>query len=189
MNVMINESITGNSSVRIEPDGSAAGCFSFSERSSGSVSTPTDDDPLGYDVDYSESKNQWKLGLSGRWFITTTGIELQFDRITHGDCFFDSCHEPTFNLVMPCYGLPAGPKLPRPALLCSVLESERITRLALLIGDAEGAWEFRRGPRKRHEPPEDAVPWILLGADPGLTIGRRGSTMPSTLEVYPVATH
>jgi hypothetical protein len=169
----VESSVSGSAVLRLSEDGSVRACFSTDESSASDISHYQAHD--GKDHHYA-SAHAVVVGMTGSWKLDGEGpqILVEFDRMTWNTCEVDSTREAFAQPPLRCFGFAANGKVPGDALFCRVPEELNwIATLSLLVGDSPraGAWAHRHDPSGHGVmPPEDAVPCLLLGADPGFEL-------------------
>jgi hypothetical protein len=183
--------IEGSAVLRLTDDGQASACFATSEFGASAMSHYQARDGKDH---YNSSDHAMVVGMTGTWKLEGEGpdIAIRFDRMEWRTCEVDPTKEPFEQPAMRCFGFAANTKVPSDALLCEVpRELTSAMTLSLLIGDSKraGPWEMRFDPAGHGSvdlPPEDARPWLLLGAEPGLVMSAEDhdrDAKPLTIEV------
>lgn len=166
--------IAGSVVVRLEPGGRASACATVREVSGGEMGRYQSHDGKDH---RSSSEHAVIVGMTGTWANAAQGpeLELVFDRMNWQGCAVDPSTPAFAQPPLRCFGFAPTAKVPSDALLCEVpeLAFAPLASLALLIGDTPraGSWA-QRFDLSGHgvAPPEGATPWLLLGAEPGLSL-------------------
>ncbi|MFV8751731.1 hypothetical protein ACNOYE_14395 [Nannocystaceae bacterium ST9] len=188
----IESAVEGSAVLRLHDEGRAEACFATHESSASAMGRYQARDGKDH---HDSSEHARVVGMTGSWQLEGEGPEItvRFDRTSWRTCEVDPSTEPFEQPALRCFAFAANAKVPSDALLCQVPEAlHGPVELALLIGDSPraGAWVHRRDPaRGGVEPPTDAQPWLLLGAEPGLELraeDRDRDAMPLVIRVAEV---
>lgn len=154
-------------------DGRFEACLGVDETQTASVSEYASHDGQPH---RSRTQNATLLHLRGAWAQRYDGARLSVDRVGWGDCAQPAEQMSPYGAVpLVCGSLPASPPLPVATLGCRALghlPSLETAGLELGASRRAGAWALRFPPMDRGEPdPAPACgPWLLFGAEGGLTV-------------------
>ena len=177
MEHVIRNSMRGSAVLRLDDDGHARACFETVKYDSSDMSHYQAQDHKDH---HYANEFAMVVGMSGTWSRPSADapeIEVRFDRMNWRTCEVDPTREPFEQPALRCVAVAANAKIPSEALLCQVpKELHEAAKLALLIADSPraGSWDQRFEPSGHGvAPPEDALPWLLLGAEPGFELAAK----------------
>ena len=167
----------GQGTITLAEDGALSACLGTETSRAGSVGRY--ESPDGKDHS-SGSQDRALLGMTGRWRSTGDGAHLTIDRVAWGRCDTPAdASSPVSDWQLACGLLAQAGPLPGAALACrAVGDGPSFDDVALDLGANRraGAWPLR-DPVLGHGKPDPRPacgPWLLAGADPGLTVTAEG---------------
>jgi hypothetical protein len=183
----VSRSIDGGALLDLHDDGTVDGCaWSKTHGSSAKSHYVT---PDGKDHSSSHD-NEMILGMRGRWTdnAASGAIVVTLDAFAYGSCDVPPDRPASDPAQLRCHALEAGKGLPVAAIACRLETTQpqlETVALALVDNPRSGSWELRKdmAHRKDYGFPEDAKPWLLLGADDGLRVDHRDSRAREPLRV------